>query len=64
MQSFFMRKRKTDQIVRTRIQGPVVQNVANMTLKFLPSNMANTLILFAAKMWAAFALQKLPAFLQ
>ena len=41
--------------------GPTVQNVtkliANVTLKFLFWNMANTLIFFAEKMQVAFALQ-------
>ena len=46
----------------------VVQNLtkllANVTLKFLSWNMANTLIFFAEKMWVAFASQKLLTFLQ
>ena len=37
--------------------GPVAQNLAtflaNMTLKFQPWNMANTLIVFAEKLWVA-----------
>ena len=44
----------------------IVQNLtkllANVTLKFLPQNMANTLICFAEKMRVAFALQKLLTF--
>ena len=41
-------------------QGPLVHNLmkllANMRLKFLSWNMANTLIFLAEKMWVAFAL--------
>ena len=48
--------------------GPVIQNLttllANVMLKFLSWNMANTLIFFAEKMWVAFASQKLLTFLQ
>ena len=47
---------------------PVVKNwtklLANVTLRFLSWNMANTLIFFFWKMWVAFALQKLLTFLQ
>ena len=49
-------------------QGPINQNftklLANVMLKFLSWNMANTLIFFGEKMCAAFALQKLLTFLQ
>ena len=38
--------------------------LANLMLKFLSWNMANTLIDFVEKMWVAFALQKLLTFLQ
>ena len=48
--------------------GQVVQNLmkllANVKLKFLSWNIANTLIFLAEKMWVAFALQKLLTFLQ
>ena len=51
-----------------RKQGPVVQNLmkllANVMLKFLSWNMANTLIFFAEKKWVVFAVQKLLTFLQ
>ena len=51
-----------------RKHSPVVQNItkllANVRLKFLSINMANTLIFFAEKMWIAFAVQKLLTFLQ
>ena len=44
---------------RAKYQGPVVQTsmklLANVTLKFLSWNMANTLIFFAAKILVAFA---------
>ena len=41
--------------------GPIcskLKGVANVMLKFLSQNMANTLILFAEKMCVAFALQQ------
>ena len=54
------------QLTYLRRQGPVVQNLtkllANVKLKFLSWNMANTLIFFAEKMWVASALQKLHRF--
>ena len=46
--------------------GPVVQYLmkllANVMLKFLSWNMANTLVIFAEKMWVAFALLDLATF--
>ena len=46
-------------MLKFEILGPVVQNLmkllADMTWKFLPWNMADTLVFFAEKMWVAFA---------
>ena len=47
---------------KLRNQGPIVQNLmkllANVTLKFLPWNMANTLIFFAEKNVSSFCIAK------
>ena len=52
-------------------QGPVVQSIISLTsslrvisLTLLADSIYNILIFFAAKMWVAFALQKLLTFLQ
>ena len=52
-------------------QGPVVQNVVSLTsslrvilLTVLADSIYNFLIIFAEKMWVAFALQKLLSFFQ
>ena len=62
-------KRYHDQT--TIIQGPVVQSVVSLTsslrvilLTVLADSIYNILILFAEKMWVAFALQKLLTFFQ
>ena len=52
--------------VESKCLGPVVQTLtkllANVTLKFLSWNVANTLIFLLKKMWVAFALQNLLTF--